>query len=177
MDIENILNRLKASSYDFVIVEGVMSVFTGLLNEKIPYSGGEIAISSNIPMILVSGVNKGGIESAAIDLVSHAKTLKNMGVAVNGIILNKVYDMKIFEEVASYISKETELAIDNVLAIGKIKLDERSSTPEVEIKLEEFSQAALNTVEKYLDLEKIVKMADIPHFKGYLSFEEIKNFF
>nr|WP_255596638.1 AAA family ATPase [Methanobrevibacter sp. TMH8] len=183
MDIENTLKRLKSSNYDFVIIEGVMSVFTGLLNEKIPYSGAEIAVSSNIPMLLVSGVNKGGIESAAVDLASHAKTLKKMGIEVNGIIFNKVYDMDIFNEVASYVTSvfnsETgnKLAIDDILAIPKIKLDERSTTPEVEIKLEEFSRAALKTVEKHLDLEKIVKMSNIPKFKGYLSFDEIKNFF
>jgi cobyric acid synthase len=92
MDIENTLKRLRSSKYDIVIIEGVMSVFTGLLNEKIPYSGAEIAASSDIPMILVSGVNKGGIESAAVDIVSHAKKLKEINVNVNGIILNKFYD-------------------------------------------------------------------------------------
>lgn len=39
MDIENTLKRLKSSNYDLIIVERVMSVVTGLLNEKIPYSG------------------------------------------------------------------------------------------------------------------------------------------
>ena len=177
MDIEDTLKRLKSSNHDFVIVEGVMSVFTGLLNEKVPYSGAEIAVSSNIPMILVSGVNKGGIESAAVDLVSHAKTMKKMGIDVNGIIFNKVYDMDIFNEVANYVASEIELANDNILAIPKVKLDERSTTPEVEIKLEEFSKAALDTVEKHLDLEKIVKMADFPEFKEYLTFNEIKSLF
>lgn len=179
MDIEDTLKRLRSSNHDFIIVEGVMSVFTGLLNEKTPYSGAEIAASSNIPILLVSGVNKGGIESSAVDLVSHTKTLKKMGIDVNGIIFNKVYDMDIFNEVANYVAiiSGTDLSKDDVLAIPKIKLDERSTTPEVEIKLEEFSKAALDTVEKHLDLEKIVKMADIPEFKGYLTFDEIKSFF
>lgn len=179
MDIEQTLSRLKNSNYDFVIVEGVMSVFTGFLSEKIPYSGAEIAASSNIPMLLVSGVNKGGIESAAVDVVSHAKILKKIGVYVNGIIFNKVYDKDIFNKVANYVATTSEagLSEDDILAIPKIKLDERSTTPEVEIKLEEFSKAALDAVEKHLDLEKILKMANIPEFKGYLSFDEIKNFF
>jgi cobyric acid synthase len=177
--IEDTLKRLRSSNYDFVIVEGVMSVFTGLLNEKIPYSGAEIAASSNIPMLLVSGVSKGGIESTAVDLVSHSKTLAKMGIKVNGIILNKVYDMNIFNEVAEYVATNSgeDLSSKDILTIPKIKLDERSSTPEVEIKFEEFSKAALDTVEKHLDLEKIVKMADIPKFKGYLSFDKIKSFF
>ncbi|WP_297899546.1 nucleotide-binding protein [uncultured Methanobrevibacter sp.] len=177
MDIENTLKRLKSSDYDFVIVEGVMSVFTGLLNEKIPYSGAEIAISSNIPMILASGVNKGGIESAAIDIVSHAKKLKEMNVNVSGIILNKVYDQDIFDNVANFISTETKIDSDNIISIPKIKLDKRSTTPEVEIKLEEFSKVALKTIEENINLEKIIKIAEIPSFNRYLSFDEIKNFF
>jgi len=179
MDIENTLKRLKSSNYDFVIVEGVMSVFTGLLNGKIPYSGAEIAYSSNIPILLVSGVSKGGIESAALDVVSSAKTLEKMGIDVNGIIFNKVYDMDIFNKVADYVATNSRdsLSKDDILAVPKVKLDERSTTPEVEIKLEEFSKAALDTVEKYLDLEKIVKMSNIPEFKRYLTFDEIKRLF
>lgn len=177
MDVENILKRLKSSDYDFVIIEGVMSVFTGFLNEKIPYSGAEIAASSNIPMILASGVNKGGIESAAIDIVSHVKKLKKINVNVNGIILNKIYDNEIFNNVTNFISNETKITSENIISIPKIKLDKRSTTPEVEIKLEEFSKTALKTVEDNIDLEKIIKMAEIPSFKNYLSFDEIKNLF
>ncbi|BBL62087.1 cobyrinic acid a,c-diamide synthase [Methanobrevibacter arboriphilus] len=177
MDIEETLKRLKNSNYDFVIIEGVMSVFTGILNEKIPYSGAEIAVSSNIPILMVSGVNKGGIESAAVDLVSHTNKLKELGINVNGILLNKVYDENIFNNVSKFIATETGLSKEDILYLPKIKMDARSTTPEVEIKLEEFSKYALKTVESYLDLEKIVKMADIPGFKGYLSFDDIKKFF
>jgi cobyric acid synthase len=177
MDIEETLKRLKNSNYDFVIIEGVMSVFTGILNEKIPYSGAEIAASSNIPILMVSGVNKGGIESAAVDLVSHTNKLKEMGINVNGILLNKVYDENIFNNVSRFIATETCLSEEDILYLPKIKMDVRSTTPEVEIKLEEFSKYALKTVESYLDLEKIVQMADIPEFKGYLSFDDIKRFF
>ena len=67
-----------------------MSVFTGLLNEKVPFSAAEIAMSSNIPMLLISGVNKGGIESAAVDLVAHANMLEKFGVnAFGGNIVDK----------------------------------------------------------------------------------------
>ena len=89
-DIESTVAKLNSSDYDIVLIEGVMSVFTGLLNEKVPFSAAEIAMSSNIPMILASGVNKGGIESAAIDLVSHANMLEKFGVDVKAILLNKV---------------------------------------------------------------------------------------
>ena len=174
MDIENTLKRLKNSNYDFVLIEGAMSIFTGLLNEKIPYSACEIAISSNIPLLLTASVSKGGIESAAIDVISHTKTLENMGLAINGIILNKVYDMNIFKDAAKLIKEN--LNIDPI-AIPKIRMDERGTTPEIEIKLEEFSHFALDTVEKYIDLEEIINMAFIPEFQRYLSFDEIKAIF
>jgi cobyric acid synthase len=175
MEIKDVLDKLRDSDYDFVLIEGVMSVFTGLLNEKIPYSGAEIAISSNIPMLLVTGVNKGGIESAAIDIVSHANKLNEMGIAINGIILNKVYDMEIFNEASNYIKNKTN--IDEIIPIPKISLDERSTIPEIEINLEDFSLPALNTIEKYLDLDKIANMAAIPEFNSYLDYEKIKKYF
>ena len=98
-DIESTVAKLNSSDYDIVLIEGVMSVFTGLLNEKVPFSAAEIAMSSNIPMILASGVNKGGIESAAVDLVSHANMLEKFGVSVEAILLNKVYNDNIFDQV------------------------------------------------------------------------------
>ncbi len=48
------------------------------LMKKVPYSASEIAMSSDIPMLLMSGVNKGGIESAAVDLVAHANMLEKL---------------------------------------------------------------------------------------------------
>ena len=89
-DIESTINQLNASDYDIVLIEGVMSVLTGLLNEKVPFSAAEIAMSSKIPMILATGVNKGGIESAAVDIAAHANMLDNLGVDVEAILLNKV---------------------------------------------------------------------------------------
>lgn len=175
MDIKDILNKLKTSIYDIVLIEGVMSVFTGLLNEKVPYSAAEIGISSNIPMLLMSGVNKGGIESAAVDLASHAKMLKKLGIDVKGILFNKVYDMNIFNNIVPYIKKET--GINEVLAIPKVKLEERGGTPEIEIRYDLFSIVALNVIEEYLNIEKIANMSSKPIFNRYLSFNEIKTYF
>ncbi len=71
MDLENVLRDLKNQNYDLVLIEGVMSAFTGLLNEKIPFSSAEIARAANIPVIMVSSCSKGGIETAAVDIVGH----------------------------------------------------------------------------------------------------------
>ena len=173
MDIKDVLEKLKNSNYDIVLIEGVMSVFTGLLNEKTPYSACEIGASSNIPLILVSGVNKGGIESAAFDLVSHTNLLKSFNIDVKAIILNKVYNMDIFENATSYIKNETK--IDNVFSIEKVKLDKRGFTPEVEIDHDKFGNLAIKTIEENLDVFKIANMSEIPKFNKYLSFKEIKK--
>ncbi len=57
--------------------------------------------------------------------------------------------------------------------IPKVQLAARGGTPEVEIKLEDFCQKATETVEKNLDVDRIIKMAEKPHFSGYSSYDEI----
>lgn len=173
MDIESTIARLNKSDYDIVLIEGVMSIFTGLLNEKVPFSAAEIAMSSNIPMLLISGVNKGGIESAAVDLVAHANMLEKFGVSVKGILLNKVYNENIFENVVPYIRNNTK--VDNILSVGKLKLEKRGFTPEIEIRYDLFTKAALDLVEESIDIEKIADMANEVEFNRIIPFDEIKE--
>ena len=172
-DIESTIAKLNSSDYDIVLIEGVMSVFTGLLNEKVPCSAAEIAMSSNIPMILISGVNKGGIESAAVDLVAHANMLSKFNVDVKGILLNKVYNESIFENVVPYIKNNSN--VDEVLSVGKLKLETRGFTPEIEIRYDLFTKAALDLVEESLDIDKIAKMAHEDKFNRIIPIEEIKD--
>ena len=173
MDIESTIAKLNSSDYDIVLIEGVMSVFTGLLNEKVPFSAAEIAMSSNIPMLLISGVNKGGIESAAVDLVAHANMLEKFGVNVKGILLNKVYNQDIFDNVVPYIRNNTK--VDNILSVGKLKLETRGFTPEIEIRYDLFTKAALDLVEESIDIEKIANMASEVEFNRIIPFNEIKD--
>lgn len=175
MDLENVLKSLKSFNYDLVIIEGVMSVFTGLLNEKVPYSGAEIAWAANIPLLLVSGCSKGGIETAAADLASHAYILRKMGLEVPGVIFNRVYDSEIFQKASQIFKNDSDLKI--IGEVPKVKLSKRGGTPEVEIKLEEFSLMALKTVENNLDLDKILDLAKKPQFMGFLPLEEIEKTF
>lgn len=172
-DIESTIAKLNSSDYDIVLIEGVMSVFTGLLNEKVPFSAAEIAMSSNIPMLLISGVNKGGIESAAVDLVAHANMLEKFGVDVKGILLNKVYNENIFDNVVPYIRNNSN--VNEVLSVGKLKLKTRGFTPEIEIRYDLFTKAALDLVEESLDINKIADMAKEVKFNRIIPFEEIKN--
>ena len=173
-DIESTIARLNSSDYDIVLIEGVMSVFTGLLNEKVPFSAAEIAMSSNIPMILASGVNKGGIESAAIDLVSHANMLDKFGIPVEAILLNKVYNDDIFDQVVPYIKNNTN--VNKVLKLPKLKsADMRGFIPEVEIRYELFTSHAMDLIENNLNIDEIIGMAREVEFGKIYSFDEIKE--
>ena len=173
-DIESTVAKLNSSDYDIVLIEGVMSVFTGLLNEKVPFSAAEIAMSSDIPMILASGVNKGGIESAAIDLVSHANMLEKFGVDVEAILLNKVYNDSIFDNVVPYIENNTN--VKKVLKLPKLKsADMRGFIPEVEIRYELFTSHAMNLIENNLNIDEIISMAREVEFNKIYSYEEIKS--
>ena len=173
-DIESTIKKLNNSDYDIVLIEGVMSVFTGLLNEKVPFSAAEIAMSSKIPMILATGVNKGGIESAAVDIVAHTNMLNNLGVTVEAILLNKVYNDDIFDTVVPYIKENTN--VDNILKLPKLKsADMRGFIPEVEIRYELFTSHAMNLIEENLNIEEIIAMASEVEFEKIYSFEEIKE--
>ena len=173
-DIETTISQLNSSDYDIVLIEGVMSVFTGLLNEKVPFSAAEIAMSSRIPMILASGVNKGGIESAAIDIVSHANMLEKFGIPVEAILLNKVYNDDIFDQVVPYIRNNTN--VKNVLKLPKLKsADMRGFIPEVEIRYELFTSHSMNLVENNLNIDEIINMAREVEFEKIYTFEEIKD--
>ena len=172
-DIESTIAKLNSSDYDIVLIEGVMSVFTGLLNEKVPFSAAEIAMSSNIPMLLMSGVNKGGIETAAVDLVAHANMLEKFSVDVKGILLNKVYNQDIFDNIVPYIKNNSN--VDEIFSVGKLKLKTRGFTPEIEIRYDLFTKTALDLVEESLDIDKIANMANEVEFNRIISFEEIKN--
>ena len=174
-DLKGVINDVNRQNYDLILVEGVMSIFTGLLNEKTPFSTAEIAMAGKIPTILVTGCNKGGIETAALDLASHVDMMRKMSIKTTGVILNKIYNEEIAEEASNYLKNTTGL--DWVGKVPKAQIAARGGTPEVEIKLEDFCQKAMETVEKNLDIERIIQMAEKPSFMGYLSYSEILNDF
>ena len=174
MDIESIIAKLNTSDYDIVLIEGVMSVFTGLLNEKVPFSASEIAMSAKIPMLLTSGVNKGGIETSAVDMTAHVKLLEKLNIPVKAILLNKVYSDDIFSHTKEYITKNT--GIENVWKLPKLKsADMRGFIPEVEIRYDLFTKHAMNLVEDNLNIDEIIALMSEVEFDKIYSFSEIKN--
>ncbi len=174
-DFKQVLEDVKENNYDIVIIEGVMSVFTGMLNKKIPFSSAEIAMSANIPVIMISPCNKGGIETAALDVVAHVEMMNQLGINTAGIIINKVYDKGIGESTSKFIKRRTKT--DFLTFIPKIDLTERGNIPEVEIKLEDFCLNAMKTVENYLDTDKLLKLAVEPKFNDYSTFIDILDHF
>ena len=174
-DLEEVIVDLGNQNYDIVLIEGVMSAFTGTLNEKIPYSTAEIAKAGNIPVILTTSCSKGGIETAAVDIAGHIEVLDKLGVKTSGVILNRVYDKSISKITSSFIKERTNVNV--IDEVPKIKMTERGNTPEVEIKLEEFCLSAMKTAEEHLNVNEIIEMAQIPKFDGYLSYKDIIHSF
>jgi cobyric acid synthase len=172
-DFKEVVNDVKEYHYDIVIIEGVMSIFTGMLNKKTPFSSAEIAMAANIPVLMVSPCNKGGIETAAVDVVAHVDMMNEMGINTVGVVLNKVYDEKIAESTSKFIRSRT----DYLALIPKVSLTERGNIPEIEIKLEEFCLNAMKTVESYLDVDKILKLAKEIEFNGYREYDDILDKF
>jgi cobyric acid synthase len=175
--LDEVIEQVKGKGYDLVLVEGVMSAATGLLNEKVPYSTAEIAYAGNIPVIMVSSVSKGGIETAAIDIEAHIQLLKKMDIETKGIILNRTYDEKIVDHVSDFLSEKSGISKDNIWSISKAKVENKGRVPEDYLQLENFTKAAKDVVNKDLDVMKFVELAKIPEFRGYLTFEEIVNIY
>ncbi len=171
--LEEVIEKVKNKGYDLVLVEGVMSAITGLLNEKTPYSASEIAYAGNIPVIMVSSVSKGGIETSAIDIEAHINLLKKMDIDTKAVILNNTYDPKIVEHVTEFISNKSGIDKNNIWSVSKAKFENKGQVPEDYLQLENFTEAAINVVNKDLDVMNIYDLARKPEFRGYLSYEEI----
>ncbi|MDO5851234.1 MAG: AAA family ATPase [Methanobacteriaceae archaeon] len=175
MDLKEVLEKIKNKGYDLVIIEGVMSAVTGLLNKKTPYSTAEIAHAANIPTIMVSSVNKGGIETAGITIQSHIDLLKKLGIRTKGVILNMTYDKEIVEIVSDYINIHSNISKDSIWSFSKVKSNNSGFVPENYLQLEDFTSNAIKLIEENLDLNKFISLAEKVNFKGYLEFEEISS--
>jgi len=100
--------------------------------------------------------------------------LDKFSVNVEAILLNKVYNDDIFNNVVPYIKNNTN--VSNVLKLPKLKsADMRGFIPEVEIRYELFTSHAMDLIEKNLDIDLIINMAREVEFEKIYSFEEIKS--
>jgi cobyric acid synthase len=148
-DVDEFLKFVMESDYTYYIIEGVMGAFTGALNKK-NYSGAEISKLLGFPVYVVAPCNKSGIEGAFVESLSYCTLLKEMGVNVKGIILNKVYNFELFNKLEK-ICREIGI---NIIGVGKAKMEERGLMPEVEIDYENFCKNAMS-IDIQLEIPKL----------------------
>ncbi|ACV24193.1 AAA family ATPase [Methanocaldococcus fervens] len=147
VDVSEFLDYVKNSNYDYIIVEGVMGAFTAALKNLSSY---QIAKKLGFPVYVVSPCNISGIEGAFVEAVAYYSLLKDIGIKVEGIILNKVYDWKIFDKLKSLAKKHNI----KLYGVGKVADEGRGLIPEVEIDYESFCRNAFN-VDLNIDIPEI----------------------
>lgn len=151
-----------AKDYEFIIIEGAMNTFTGLLFDRTqrPNSTAEVAAALGVPTVVVAGCDKEGIEGGIVSALNYVRFLKKLGIRIAGVILNKVY--------LDYMSKETGVIVRKAFAnfgaelLGLVPVTDvegRGAIPEIEIKYEEFGSKSLKVAEQSLNIDKIVDVA------------------
>ncbi len=154
-----------AKDYNFLLVEGAMSAFTGLLNTKYtrPMSTVEVAAALGASTVLVVACDQEGLEGALLDTLNNIVALRSLGVNTTGVILNKLH--------ISYMTKETVAMMKDAFAkvgvqllgmLPRLDLQHRGMIPEVEIRYDDFCAQAVETVEKCLNLDLLTEVAAPP---------------
>ena len=161
--------------YEFVIIEGAMSAFTGLLytQGQRPFSTVEVAAALGVPTVIISGCSKEGIEGGVISTLNYVKTLKSLGVETVGVILNKVHISYLDDELKKAIYQTFKNAGVELLGmVPRVDVEGRGAIPEIEIKYEEFGAKAIETIEGSIDLDKVLKVA-APANPATVDYEDI----
>jgi cobyrinic acid a,c-diamide synthase len=159
--------------YNFLLVEGAMNAFTGLFNENVnrPTSTAEVALAMDAPTIIVVGCDKEGVEGAVVSALNYAILMKKLGIRVKGVVFNKAR--------ISYMTDETKLLIKHAFKgigvellgiVPRIELEGRGMIPEVEIRYEEFGAKAIETIERFVDLNLLAGLAE-PARKTSVDYE------
>jgi cobyrinic acid a,c-diamide synthase len=170
-----------SQKYDFLLVEGAMSAFTGLLMDKVvrPTSTAEVAAALGASTIVVVSCDQEGIEGALINALNYVNVLKRLEVKITGVILNKARLSYLTEEIKLTMKRAFQNAGVELLGIvPRIDMEGRGMTPEIEIKYEKFGAQAIEATEQYVNLDALTKIADAPNFKrvDYAAFmEKFKN--
>ncbi len=152
--------------YNFLLVEGAMSAFTGLMNEnyKRPMSTAEVAAALEASTIVVVGCDKEGIEGALINTLNYVNVLRSLGVNIKGVILNKLRVSYITDDIKQTMQKAfTNVGVQLLGMVPRLDLESRGMIPEIEIRYEDFGAQAIDAAEKYLDLDLLSKIASPPN--------------
>ncbi|ENN96298.1 cobyrinic acid a,c-diamide synthase [Methanocaldococcus villosus KIN24-T80] len=162
VSVEEFVDFIKNSNYDYIIIEGVMGAFTGAMKGISSY---QIARKLNFPVYIVATCNLSGIEGAFVEALSYYFILKDI-LDVKGIILNRVYDFNLFEKLKNLaenygvklyaVEKVDEKNIPEIeidyesFCLNASKLNINIEIPEIEIKLNEEEDNFLLSVEKFI---------------------------
>lgn len=154
-----------AQNYEFVLVEGAMSAFTGFLNDNVerPSSTAEIAAALGVPSVVVVACEKEGIEGAIVNTLNYVNIMRRLGIKVEGVILNKVRTSYLTEDIRRFMEKAFEkIGVKLLGIVPRIELEGRGTIPEVEIRYEEFGAKAVETAEQSIDLDALTQLATPP---------------
>jgi len=152
--------------HDFLFVEGAMSAFTGLLNNKIshPASTLEVAASLDASVIIVVSCDKEGIEGGLVNVLNYVNVLKLLGINPTGVILNKMSTSYLTDEDKQTIQLAFEKAgVKLIGVVPNLKFETRGMTPEIEICYEKFGTQAIDVVERYINIDQLVNLAKPPN--------------
>ena len=152
-------------TYDLVLVEGAMGLFTGFLNEDVtrPSSTAEIAAVLGVPTILVVACDKAGVEGAVVTGLNYVNFMRTLGIKTVGVILNKVHTGYLTSELRNLIkSAFRNVGVEMLGILPRVQLEGRGAIPEIEIKYEEFGAKAIETIEQSLDLDTLTTLAAPP---------------
>ncbi len=157
--------REASKEHNFLLIEGAMSAFTGLLNEKVqrPTSTAEVAAALGASTILVVGCDKEGVEGGLANSLNYINLLKGLGVNVTGVILNKVHTSYLSEDIKFTIKRAFENSGVELLGfVPKMDVEGRGMIPEIEIKYEEFGAQAVKAAEENINLDALTRIAKAP---------------
>ncbi len=170
-----------SKDYNFLLIEGAMSAFTGLLNDnyKRPMSTAEVAAALGASTVLIVGCDKEGIEGALISALNYVGSLKMLGVNVTGVILNKLRISYLTHETKEMIQQAfTKAGVELLGMVPRLDLEGRGMIPEIEIRYDDFGAQAIDVAEKSIDLALLAKVAAPPKMTevDYNDFtEKFKN--
>lgn len=166
--VQKIFSKLSAKA-DISIIEGVMGLFDGKGKDSVS-SSAEIAKTVDSPVVLIIDARKIA-QSAAAEVYGYKNY--DPDLKLKGIIINNVSSQHHYQLLKEAIkAKMPELKVLGYLPKNQdLKLPERhlGLVPVAESKeLEQYLEKLTQIIEKYLDLEALLKIAKstaIPNFK------------
>lgn len=175
--IEEVIYKINKSDYDIVLIEGEKGIFDNITNSNF-YSTVEIALSSKIPILLISSA-KYGLDYSISDSLEHEKILYSLGINLEALILNNIEedDFNNYDNLISPLKKQFD-NMDNIFKIPYINsiygLDENKSPSDYENMYDVYSPLAFNVVKDNVDLLKILSLSREISFNKFYSLEELE---